>query len=255
MTSHIDLIENLKVPHVNVSGALALARELLVRVPPDSRASVRSAAKRVRDAAVDLHHAWRRTTPAALRTDPRPIDQELDATWIAIHERLHAYTEIETPNSSRASELLALLFADGLAFLDTPYAQQWAESRKRLDEVRERGLRDEMITLCGSEFVHALEAAQERYGIALGMANERSVPPPATLSFLRSLRAAIAHYSIQVIACIDPDDPASVDAAEAMLKPILVRRNQAWIVQPDDESDAEAEEPELPYVDLSDLLD
>ncbi len=255
MTSHIDLIENLKVPHVNVSGALALARELLVRVPSDSRASVRSAAKRMRDAAVDLHHAWRRTTPPALLSDPRPVDQELDATWIAIHERLHAYTEIETPNSAQAGELLELLFADGLAFLDAPYAQQWAESRKRLDDVRERGRHDELVALCGAEFVEALEAAQERYGIALGMANERSVPPPATLSFLRELRAAIAHFSIQVVACVDPDDAASIDGAEEILKPILVRRNQAWIVEPEHEGKAQSEEPDLPYLDLSDLLD
>ncbi len=161
---------------------------------------------------------------------------------------------METASSARATQLLELVFGEGLAFLDAPYAQQWAESRKRLDEIRDNGLHDTFVELCGAEFVDALEAAQERYGIALGMANERSVPPPATLRFLRALRAAIAHFSIQVVACIDPDDPASIDAAEEQLKPILVRRNQAWIIAPDD-ADADRPDPELPYIDLSDLID
>jgi len=215
---------------------------------------VRIAAQRVRDTAVDLHYAWRRATPSSLRSDPRPVDQELDAAWIAIHDRLHAYAEIETQSTQCARELLDLLFGEGLAFLDAPYTQQWAESRKRLDELAERGLRDTLVDLCGAEFVDALEAAQQRYAAALGMGAERSNPPPATQGQLRALRAAIANYAVQVAACVDPDDAAAVDAAERTLQPILVRRNQAWIIAPPGIAEGDADK-DLPYVDLSDLLD
>src|SRR5690606_32595739 len=154
-------------------------------------------------------------------------------------------------DAPRAQHMLDTLFPTGLDFVTLPYAEQWAQSERRLVLVATDGLEDELTELCGECYLPLLQEAHAAYGKALGITKAREAAPEAArvLEPLRELNAAIGSYARGVVGAVDEDDEQAVAAAMQQLEPILRARKvrapgEAEVGLPEEPIDAPL--PELP---------
>jgi len=241
---------------------------LLKVVPSKPGPGVLAAANALRISVADLDGKWKASQKARRTQDVRPLDVQLDRAWAVVESSLDRYTVLRPSNANRkrAAELHQQLFADGLGFLKLRYIEQHAESARRIDLIKEEGLREDLERLVGKEFVDELHAAHKAYGDALGItkAGEASVAAEPLLEPLRAVNRAISAYALQVLA-FGGLDPANIAAARRALEPIdkfraaATKRNAAGgateasegegeddVALPEDAPDPEAEVPELP---------
>lgn len=226
MSELFDVTAYVRPPVLKVAGAVGLATALLHAIPRDAPPPVRAAAKKLRARAAALQEAWRGAERVSRAEDPRPADQAIDNAWGALYARLEAYASLDrerVPRAARAAELLTALFPDGLSFLKLPYAEEWSESKKRLDRVASDALDKDLDALAGKEFLEEVRAAHERYGKAIGITAPRAaVDAPASLvEPLREVSRAIAAYAVQVVAAAQQsDDEATTSGLLRALRPI-----------------------------------
>ncbi len=130
----------------------------------------------------------------------------------------------------------------------SPYAEQWAQSERRLALITTDELDDELVSLCGEPYLPLLRQAHLAYGEALGITKRKPSPVEATrvLEPLRQLKEAITSYARGVIGTMNEDDPESVAAAEQQLEPILRARRTATSGEPTTDEPAEPVETPLP---------
>jgi hypothetical protein len=247
MNDDFDPSVYVRPPVLTVSRAVGLARALLAAAPQNPSPGVKKAALALRIKAIALQQIWANREQEAKPPDPRPADRAIDTSWAALHDRLEGYALLPTkeyPRASRAQELLDALFPEGLTFLRLPFAEEWAESERRIHRIENEGLAHDLDVLCGREFLAEVRRAHAAYGDAIGVTKpvptdhdgERSLVEP-----LRQLTRAIGKYAVQVVATADSDDPATVTAARAALAPLDRVRSAA-----SRRSKPEKEEPTTP---------
>jgi hypothetical protein len=235
------------VPTRTPRATLGLARALLSAAPaaPDPALGKRIA--KIRKAAKHLQVAWiEASRPPQPTQDVRVLDVALDRRWASVRSRLQGCIQLEDDDHApRAAKLDALLFPTGLDFLRLPFAEQWAESHRRLILIKADGLRAELSELIGAPYLPALDKAHAAYGSALGITDKKPAAPDAArvLEPLRVLQAAIASYARAVVGAVDEDDEASILAAREQLEPILRARRPRGAAASEAETDEPIEAP------------
>jgi hypothetical protein len=225
-TEDLELVRFAMIPTLDVAATVAMATEVLARVPDAPAAGVRKAARRLRDSLEALRAGWHAQEPAPRsEQERRAADRATDNAWAALQRRLASYAQLPValyPDAARAAEIGALLFSDGLRFLTLPWKSQWAEGDKRLQQIEERKLAEDIDRIAWSPFLAEVRRTHEAYGKVLGIAEPlpESPSPIPVAEPLLALRRALKRYALQVIATADEDSPASVEAVVRALSPI-----------------------------------
>ncbi|MEM9453776.1 MAG: hypothetical protein AAGF11_06325 [Myxococcota bacterium] len=229
-TPLIDPSRYLHAPRVGVRSALGLAKMLLTVVPEDAGPAVDEAALTLGRSRDELEARWMSRVYARPLEDARPYDHRLDRAWSAVSGSLDRYAifDSDDPDRQRATGLHALLFPTGLDFLKLPYIEQYVESSRRVEQIEQEGLREDLDRLVGEDFIHELLAAHQAYGVVLGVTSPSEVVPPVPLDGpLRALTRAISRYALQVLAFADRDPEHNTTAARRALWPIDVLRQRS----------------------------
>lgn len=216
------------VPTRSPRATLSLSRALLSAAGKPPNKAVAKRLLKLRSQAELLQIAWvDGGRPAPAVEDLRPYDLVLDRRWGALRSRLEGCVQLgDDDHTERAEALMKTLFPTGLDFLKLQYAEEWAESERRLLLVKADELEDEIEALAGEKYLPALQEAHDAYGKALGITQKKEAEPdPArVVEPLRALQGAIASYARGVIGAMDEDEAASVKAAQERLEPILRAR-------------------------------
>jgi hypothetical protein len=157
-------------------------------------------------------------------------DHELDVAWKALRTRLDGYALLPVskfPKAARAAELIALLFPDGMGFLNFHYDEEWAITTTVLEMVLRQGLDKDIDDIAGPEFLVHIRYCHSAVGEALKkVADAESSPKVNRFELIQALSQAINDWALKVLATVDPSQPATVDAARRALQPILDERAQ-----------------------------
>jgi hypothetical protein len=237
------------VPTRSAAATLSLARSLISAAPSRPPVSQARRLARLRDRAELLQLSWVDAGRSTEPSDLRKLDTILDRRWSALRGRLEACVQLgDDDYTPRAEAMLVAVFPTGLDFLKLPYAEEWAQSERRLVLIATDELEGELEALCGEPFLPLLKEAHAAYGEALGITKRKDSPaegarvrPP-----LEQLKDAIASYARGVIGIMNEDDPKSVAAAERQLEPILRARRTTTPGEPTTDEPAEPVETPLP---------
>ncbi len=215
-----------RAPLLNVASAVTLGTALLAALPKKPEARIAKAAKRLQAAVAELQQVWKESDAKVEADDSRSADQAIDNAYANLFARLQAYAALDSehhPRANRAAELASVLFPTGLAFLKLPYAEEWAESQKRLDRVESDGLAKELDELAGKEFLAEVRRLHIAYGVAIGVTQAKKMPATEAAKPgepLRKVAQAVVLYASQVSSLYDPDEPETLDLIRRCLAPI-----------------------------------
>jgi hypothetical protein len=222
----LDLSLYVTAPRLSVPTGVSLGIALLSAAPKPAPSTVRRAATRLRETVLALQQDWRRQLAAGLviLATPRDADTRVDRAVRAMSMRLEALTLL-SPDAGADVEIAQnahqRLFPDGLRFLTLPYTQQWAHCDRllaTLDDDEE--LAADVERIVGEATLGEVRAAQEAYGVVLGITTARESAEAVSLSEpLDTVRSAIVGYALQIVA-MQSDDPSRLPAARKALAPI-----------------------------------
>lgn len=181
-------------------------------------------------ALVALRTEWKKVQ-TVLPEDLRSIDHRIDGAWGGVFQRLDAFSFLpEAPRTRKAADVMKLLFPDGKAFLASPYPAEWAESDKRIQQVKDKHLEKELKDLVGEEFWGELLTAHKAYGDALGITHVKQALTTINVATpFKALKEAISRYARAMLVYAD-DEPKHAAAVRVALQPILDAR-AAWQAQ------------------------
>jgi hypothetical protein len=240
------------VPTRTPGATLTLARGLLAAAAAKPTKMIAARLVKLREQASLLQQSWvAASRPAAAAESVRPLDVVLDRRWGALRSRLEGCVQLgDDDHAPRAVRVLEVLFPTGLDFLKLPYADEWAESEKRLLLVKTDELDGEIVELAGKKYLPALREAHAAYGTALGITEKKVTAADAArvVEPLRQLQAAIAAYARGVVGLVEDDDAKSVAAAQEQLEPIVRARRPVGAGTAEVEEPIDAPLPELPKV-------
>jgi hypothetical protein len=156
-------------------------------------------------------------------------DQRLDSCYSGFHGFLTAWTKLpSTPEGVEkgqvAREVLAVVFPDGLRFLNLPYREQWGESQTKLDRLSEPAVAERVRSLGGEAFVQAIGVAHEAYGVALQVTKPKAEPTTQVTvrEPLDNFWDAVRSYVLRVANHLDEhkNDAEAQRLCRALLKPM-----------------------------------
>lgn len=247
MGDEFDLIQYLRMVPMNMRAMIALIAALIVAASAKAAGALLRALTTLKATGTSLEAALRAKEFAGPAPNARPYDLVLDRSWGAMIQRLQCWSSLPEgtyPEQAQAERLLAILAADGLAVLELPYDQQWAALEVRLDEVHAQGLDDDLAALAGPRFVEDVRLRFEDYGPVLGLTQAREAAAEVNLSeLLRGAQQRVTEYVVQVVATIDPDDPATAAAARAAMRPLLDARDTALAARKSPDAKPDAPQP------------
>jgi hypothetical protein len=257
MAIELDLNRYIPLPIFDAAGGLALARALVAAHPRGLPPKVKKLLEQVKVADASLREHWRDADLAQLDLR-RPADHAIDRAWGAFHDRIRIHSELpaeRVKNALEAKALLAKLFPTGLVFLNLPYVEEWAESEKRLDRIRDEGLDRALDRIAGPEYLAEIRHCHEVYGAVLGITKraEAEGAAPTGLERLRELRKAMQRYVSNVVVLADEDDMEPL--ARTALAPIDEFRAQAATRRAKADSGRDAPEPDVAAPDAPDPVD
>jgi hypothetical protein len=222
----IVLADYVTAPRISVSSGVSLGISLLTVVPKPTPQPVRLAATRLRGTIVDLQQAWARQIAVSgpIGTLPRDADIRVDRALRSTSMRIEAFTLLPSETVGevdRAKAAYGRVFPEGLRFLNLPFDEQWAYGERLLAVIDgDEELAADVEELVGESILGELRAAQEAYGVALGITAPRTSPEVVSLlEPLAALRTAIVGYALQVIAMQDVD-ATRIPAARKALAPL-----------------------------------
>jgi hypothetical protein len=223
MSDELDPTPYLRLALTDVPSGIALGVALLTSMPRTAPDNVKKAATKLRMATVGLQDAYSRAERGASLGEKRQADVAIDNAWSALFARLEAFASLPAahwPRATRAAQLVATLFPDGLSFLSFTYTDEWAEGEKRLERIAAHGLTRDIDEIAGPEFLAEVKRAQQRYGevLALRKTGDKKLSGDLT-DPLRALGRAISNYALQVIATAD-GSAATRLSIQQTLKPI-----------------------------------
>jgi hypothetical protein len=229
-SERVDVSGYLRLPKVNVSGAVAMAKAMITATPKDAPAGVRHAARTVRSDAVALQsarQAGRKVANNAPKRPQRVVDNVADALHGTIHRRIgdHELLAEQAPETAaRAATLKARLYPEGTAFLRGNYFVQWEETEAWVKTLAEDDNDAALRALVGDGFVDALLKVHVEYGAMIGTTRALSEAPAKVdlATPLAALTASMQDLALQ-LAAVANDGSAAVElraAARAALRPI-----------------------------------
>lgn len=234
MAAPFEPSQYLRAPIITVSSGITLADALVKGAPADAPANVKKAVKRLKataEKARDDLSARNKALGVYKEEDSRDLDNEADRAWGAFRMRLQALAMLpgdRFPRAARAAELDALLFPEGTEFLKAEYTVQGPTMGAILRRIKDDDLADELDDLVGPELLKAIRHVQPRYE---AMLTERLRRDKALgqnlLETTRGLQAAIVNYTTKLVATIDDDDAASIEAVRVALLPLTNFRDAA----------------------------
>ena len=213
----IDVSIYTRAPRINTTNGLSLAQQLKQAMPAEAPPSVVTAGTKLWSAADVLGAAF--GVPAgATPLSAKQTDVRLDRGWGAIESRLSNWSvltdDAHRPSCERAAELHQKFFGEGLLFLTFEYMSEHSESQKRINWIVGE-VETDLLRLVGEPFVTNLRQAHAAYGVALGITAPMTAAEAAKVAApLRALQAAIANYSVQVIAWYSNLDDTAPDYAD-----------------------------------------
>jgi hypothetical protein len=227
--SALDLVT---VPRSSAGLAIALGTALLTRaqaepaLPPVFVRPLKRLAEE--HGALCSAHEAQLDEPADDTAAIGEADQQLDSAWGGLQGFLISNTKLSASpagveRGERARMVLEVIFPDGLRFVNLPYREQWAESKRRLAKLGEPKVAEHVKALGGEPFVEAIEAAQERYGEVLHLTKPKKAPSQAKVrEALDRMLAAVRSYVLRVANYLDEneDDAAAQALGYALLAPI-----------------------------------
>jgi hypothetical protein len=234
MPTEFDPADYVHAPIITVSTGVTLALALVDSCPPGASPVIVKARDRLSKTAVDARDALAGRNHALgvySDEDSRVLDNEADRAWGALRMRIQAMAMLSParfPKATRAAEIDALLFTAGMEFLKAEYAEQSTRMSAILAQIDTDKLAPDLDAIAGVEFLQAVRDVQPRYEV---MVRERLRRDKAMgqnlLDIVRGLQAAIVNYAAKIIATIEDDDPATVEAARVALVPIANHRAAA----------------------------
>jgi hypothetical protein len=249
---------------------MSLARALLGAAPAKVELTVKHRLSMIHAKATTLQSVWTAVhRPDNYPESARPYDVVLDHRWSVVLSRLVHWVEMDKRDAEdddepeRAAKLVKLLFPTGLDFLRLPFAEQWAESERRIALIDADQLDADLADLVDSRVVARLRKAHEDYGRVLGITHKKAIVDSGrVIDAMRELRLEMVGLARLVLGLTDENDPIGVAAAEAQLEPILRYRKPRSASAPQggdapqgpnaevDESDDEREPVDGPRPDL-----
>lgn len=228
-TEDFDPSPYVRPPIMDVPTGIALGTALLAAVPKSPPPNIHKASKKLGTALQNLQDAWQQSASAGSAPDKRPADIRVDTAWGGLHARIEAYAQLpqeDFPKAKRASEILHLLFPDGLGFLTISFNAEWAEGEKRLKLIEMQNLQSDIQSIAGAEFWDELQKAHLLYGQILGITQPVESKSPINLvDPLRALGRAMVQYAMQLISLLDEGE-ASLALVRHALHPIDQHRAQ-----------------------------
>jgi hypothetical protein len=239
-------------PILNAATGFALAKALIAAMPKGAPDMIRRSAKLVRDHTVELQSAWIAQDNAPKEEDRRRTDLWIDSAWSALAGRIDSYCLLPKdthPLVVRAQQVRDhLIGQEGLAFLNTAYDVEWAESDKRIRKIEELGLAKDIDKIAGKEFLENLLAAHDVYGKVVGTTEAKTGVTKASLAGpLRNLQVAIGRYARQWAAAAEDSDELTAKARTALAPIDRLRERQASGGASSDDSELS---PSTPVPDL-----
>ena len=242
----LDLMTCLRAVQVDTATGIALVSGLIAAAPADPTAPMARAIDGLTAAGDALQCGFRVRTHTTTTVDLRPYDVVMDRAWAAMVARLNAWSQLPAeshPEVPRAATLATIVAPDGLQALKLGYRAQWATLKTRLDEVNARGLDGELVALAGASFVREVRERLYEYGRVQGL-NEAKEPEAEAVNLTELLRVAqqrVTEYVVQVFAAIDPQLPATRQAARRALRPLLEARDAALAARKPGATQSDAE--------------
>lgn len=240
-----------RAPVMTVAGGITLCRVVANACPSTMPAFVQKASKRlleVADVAQAAHASRKKALAKNGEDDVRSIDKTSDNSWGALRGRLENYALLPAtkyPDALRAAEIVTSLFGEsGLSFLTQRYLEQHAIADSILRRIDAESMAADIDRLAGQEFLENIREQHLLYGKMVGVLLQRENAMAEDLAeHVRAMGQELVDYATKVLASVDRDDPATIQAACAALRPIDVFREgtQARLSK-------EAEPPKTPEV-------
>lgn len=235
-----------RAPKLDVPSAIALGIRLLAAVPKQPPLAVRKAAKVLHQKIITLQSTWKARDRMEKRLDARPVDVLADNAMNRLFGRIEDYAGLPSdqyPLAERAQILLGTLFPEGLAFLKSDYASQWAETQKRIERIDEENLADDLDKIAGPEFLAEVRRIHKIYGEAIGITKPRAEAAMPNLAVpLRNVGVAMTLHALQLVTVI-MDEEAPMDmrvASREALRPFDEYRASVRRDTPEEEETAAA---------------
>ncbi|HEU4412800.1 MAG TPA: hypothetical protein VFS43_46585 [Polyangiaceae bacterium] len=240
MTRSFSALDFVSLPTLSSAGAFALGQQLIAvaRLEPGLPPLVAPVYERLGAAHVTLgesrtfmHEVQDIDAGAAAEAD-----LVVDTNWGAFYSYLQGWARLSTRGEAvarveRARQLVEGVFPGGLRFLRLPYKIEWAESRRRLDRLRQPDYAEHVEALGAGPFVEAIDEAFRAYGAALRMTDLKAegkaqikVREPLD-NFVASLRAYVLHVTTH--ASSGGEGSAEQALAERLLKPLATWQTKA----------------------------
>lgn len=220
-------------PVMTLAGGITLCRVVANACPPTMPAFVKKGAAHLAEAAEEAQkaHVARKKALGQSNDDAQSIDKWADRSWSALRGRLEMYTLLppETyPDARRAKEIVESLFDEtGLSFLTQRYPEQYAIASTYLRSIDEEGLASDIDRLAGADFLANVRMQHNAYGTMVTRMLERENALGDDLSeHVRAMGQALVEYATKVLASMDRDHPATIQAALVALRPIDVFREK-----------------------------
>jgi hypothetical protein len=213
------------LPALKSSAMLALlsALDSAAKAEPKLSAAIVESLAELRVASAGLQRAFFASGRSASPVDSRPADERVDRAWGAFASWLSGWSELEgEARAPAARALYAAVFSDGLQFLALKFREEWAESASKLALLNEPANKRVVLELGGAPFLTELAAAQQQYGLALGIT--KALPTSAESPELRAhfdrARAALRDYVLVVAGYGATRRKGARAAADRLLAPL-----------------------------------
>ncbi len=218
-------------PVMTLAGGITLCNVIAKACPTTMPAYVKKGAAHLADVAEEAQkaHVARKKALGQSNDDAQSIDKWADRSWSALRGRLEMVTLLPPnlyPDAKRAQEILDALFDEtGLAFLTQRYPEQHAIATSYLRRIDQEGLAVDIDRLAGADFLANVRTQHNAYGTMVARMLEREDALSDDLGeHVRAMGQALVEYATKVLASVDRDHPATIQAALIALRPIDVFR-------------------------------
>lgn len=217
---------------MSLAALIVLARTLVKTAPPGLSALARRALSTVerRAQAGQDAQAERQRLAGQGAADPRNLDTLADRCIGALYRQLESFTLLtaeDGPESAQASELLTLLFPEGLTLVNLPYVEQLTAMEVLVARIDDEKLAAAIDDLCGPVFLRALRRRLGQYRAMVQASLQKADASHNLQDHRLKLGAAIVSYATKVVALYDEDeDQPSIERIQTALRPIAALRSQ-----------------------------
>lgn len=225
-TPNVDLDEYKGRLRMDATSGILLGMRLIKNAPKRRSAKLKRALEAVHAGttrAQTVAQQRSRLRPENLR----PYDKQVDDGWGGLHSILSGHARLEgDPMAELARRIVALLFAEGTAFLTSSYEAEWLHGETLLQRIDAEELVADIDTLSGKHVLRYIRRAQKELGDALGVGDielERA-STTAMAEALDALAGAVAKYVRVLAGETDEDDPKSLQQFLRAVAPIDVHR-------------------------------